>query len=59
MGIARDDDVVANVVFVQSLKCSVSIRLVAILAIVQISVSRPPSQLRIEIDKAAMRSTEN
>ena len=33
MGIARDDNVVANVVFVQSLKCPVSIRLVAILAI--------------------------
>ena len=42
MGIARDNDVVANVVFVKSLKCSVSVRLIAILAIVQISVSRPP-----------------
>lgn len=43
MGIARDDNVVANVVSVQSLERSVSIRLVAILAVVEISVVRPPS----------------
>lgn len=33
MRVARDDDIVGNVVFVQGLKCSITIRLVTILAI--------------------------
>ena len=39
MAIARYDDIVANVVVVQSLKCSVSIRLVTVLAILEISMA--------------------
>ena len=39
MAVARYDDIVANVILVQCLECSVSIRLVTVLAILWISMA--------------------
>ena len=39
MAVARYDDIVANVVVVKSLECSVSIRLVTVLAVLEISMA--------------------